>query len=113
MYILGIFLAILVSTSLLLHGIFAALGCLPSPKQAILTEREFFNVDYTLFMNAVFALVTIIFLALTLLKKKEAGTEHMHHHKHAKRSAGEKVLQGFAVAAILWLGGGLLAKVLF
>lgn len=111
MYILGIFLVILVSTSLILHGIFAGLGFLPNPKQAILTEREFFNFDFTFFMNISFMTVIIFFLALILFKKK-TETAHMHHHKSGKRNIGEKVLIGFSTVAILWVIGGLIAKAL-
>lgn len=111
MYILSVFLVILISTSLILHGIFAALGALPDPEQAILREREFFNVDFTLFMNAGFMIVFMIFLALVLLKNKNT-TGHMHHHKSGKRNIGEKALLFFSSVAILWLIGGLIAKVM-
>lgn len=60
LYILGVFLVVLVSTALLLHYGFAALGLLPEAGATrALTEREFFDLDYTLVLNLVFIVVSI------------------------------------------------------
>lgn len=56
LYILGVFLAVLVTTAMIMHYAFAATGMLPNPSAAkSVTEREFFAVDYTLFLNLAFA----------------------------------------------------------
>ena len=52
LYILAVFLIILVAASMTLHYGFAAAGWLPDPDVAKqVKKREFFKVDYTLFLN--------------------------------------------------------------
>ena len=52
-YIMGVFLSVLVATALLMHYGFAAFDLLPDPSSAKnVTDREFFKIDYTLFLNA-------------------------------------------------------------
>jgi len=101
-YILGVFLAILVSAALIMHYGFAAFDLLPDPSTAkSVTEREFFKVDYTLFLNAVFG-----FLSLTLLgwSVKKHGIPNSE-----KSRLSEKILFWLAMLAYLWLIGGLIA----
>jgi uncharacterized membrane protein YraQ (UPF0718 family) len=62
-YILGVFLLVLVTTALILHYGFALLGALPDPAGAkSVVERDFFAVDYKLFLNLVFLALSALFL---------------------------------------------------
>ena len=64
LYILGVFLVVLVTTAMILHYGFAALGFLPSAEQVrTVTDREFFAVDYTFWLNTCFAALSLGFLA--------------------------------------------------
>ncbi|GJL51323.1 MAG: membrane protein [Nitrospirales bacterium] len=101
LYILGVFLAVLVATALLLHYGFSVLGLLPDPSMAkSVTEREFFKVDYTLFLNVAFLAMSAGFLWWN--KTQNGG------HDMEDTSLGEKVLYWLAIAAFIWLIGGLL-----
>jgi uncharacterized membrane protein YraQ (UPF0718 family) len=100
LYILGVFLAILVATSVLLHYGFAALDLLPTadPQRSV-AQRDFFNWDYTLVLNAGFLVMSAVFL---LWRWKRDGLPS---------SAGgwvERLLFVLACAALTWLVGGLL-----
>src|SRR6056297_2305445 len=62
-YILAVFLAVLVTTALILHVGFDALGVLPDPGAArSVTDREFFHFDYTFFLNLGFIALSLAFL---------------------------------------------------
>ncbi len=104
-YILGVFLAVLVATALIMHYGFAAFDLLPDPSTAkSVTEREFFKVDYTLFLNALFGLVSMGFLGWSF--KKHGG------HSMGGDRISEKILFWLALLAYLWLAGGLVAAAL-
>ena len=63
LYILGVFLVVLVAAALLLHYGFAFLGLLPSAEQAkAVTEREFFAIDYTFWLNMAFLALGAVFV---------------------------------------------------
>jgi len=99
LYILGIFLAILVASALLMHYGFAALGILPESAAAkSVTNREFFAVDYTLFLNLLFIATSVVFL--------------VWHARHMGLPVGDSKLSDmilfvFACCGFVWLGVGL------
>lgn len=63
-YILAVFFAATVISALLLHYGFSALDLLPDPESARqVTDREFFKVDYTLFLNVAFVAMSAVFVA--------------------------------------------------
>jgi len=99
-YILGVFLTVLVATAILMHYGFALTGMLPDPSTAkSVTDREFFAVDYTLFLNAAFILLSLLFVAWKALTSGVAlkpGTD-----------LSERVLLGLSTAAFIWLAAGL------
>lgn len=100
LYVLGVFLVIIVAATLILHFGFAALGVLPEGGSTkSLAEREFFAVDYTLFLNAVFILLSLLFLGW---KVRDAGWD-----ASVGEDPGERILLGLATFALLWLGAGL------
>jgi uncharacterized membrane protein YraQ (UPF0718 family) len=104
LYILGVFFVILVATALLMHYGFAATGVLPDSSAAQqVTEREFFKIDYTLFFNVAFVLLSAIFL---LWKWKAAGFSFEGNNR-----VSEKVLFILALLAFFWLAVGLLIPV--
>lgn len=99
LYILGVFLVVLVATAMILHYGFAAFGLLPSADQVrTVTDREFFKLDYTFWMNVAFALLSLGFL---LWKIARSGWSFAI-------AAGyiEKALFGLAIAAYVWLAIG-------
>jgi len=100
LYILGIFLAVLIATAILLHYGFAAIGALPDSANAqSVTDRQFFGVDYTLFLNLAFLALSAFFL---VWKTKAAGFDTSLPDK-----LSEQVLVWLSVVALAWLVVGL------
>lgn len=98
-YILAVFLTVLIATALIMHYGFAAFDMLPDPSSAkSVTDREFFKVDYTLFLNALFAVISFGFLGW----KIKQGSGFMNSDRLT-----EKILFWLAMLAYLWLIGGL------
>ena len=104
LYILGIFLVVLVVTALTLHYAFSFTGMLPdSSTVERVTERQYFKVDYTLFLNVGFISVSAIFGYW-----KWANMGFMN----ATRQLTERILFWLALVALSWLIGGLALSVL-
>lgn len=100
LYIMGVFFVVLVVTALLLHYGFAVLGVLPSADQIrAVTDRTFFAIDYTFWLNLAFAVLSAFFVTW---KVQRSGFD-------ASVGAGalEKALFVLAMLAYLWLGVGL------
>lgn len=103
LYIMGVFLTVLIAAALLMHYGFSAFDMLPDPSSAKnVTDREFFKVDYTLFLNALFGLVSLGFLGWAF--KKHGG------HSMGNDKLSEKILFWLAMAAYLWLVGGIISS---
>ncbi|WDI30976.1 permease [Hyphococcus flavus] len=104
LYILGVFLVILVACAVILHFGFSFAGLLPDSASAnSVTDREFFKVDYTLFLNAGFLTMSGAFL---VWKWRTAG-----FMTSDKGTLSDRILRLFAWAAFLWLAGGLLVPI--
>ena len=104
LYILGVFLLALVATALILHYGFAFFDLLPSHedvKQVV--ERAYFKVDYTLFLNAGFILLSAGFV---IWKAKAYSFMTGHGGR-----LSEKILMVLASLSGLWLAGGVLVSV--
>ena len=102
LYILVVFLTVLIGTAILMHYGFSFVGMLPDSSTAkSVTDREFFNIDYTLFLNMGFLLMTAGFVGW---KMKGNG-----EHDMEQKSLGDKILFWLAIMALVWLIGGLLA----
>lgn len=100
LYILGVFLIALIGAALILHYSFAAFGVLPDGGKAqSVTDREFFKVDYTLFLNIAFALLSAVFL---VWKARTAG-----FRKIGGAAVTERVLLWLAGLSYVWLIAGL------
>lgn len=99
LYILGVFLVILVTSAVLLHYGFAAFGLLPDSTSARnITDREFFAVDYTLFLNLFFIVVSAVFL---FWRWREMGMPAGGH------TLSDRLLFVLACAGAIWLALGL------
>ena len=100
LYILGIFLLILVASALLLHYGFALFDLLPDPAGVEkITEREFFKVDYTLFLNLLFAALGLLFLGWRWKARGLPGLK--------TAALSDKILLGLAAMALAWLAIGI------
>lgn len=104
LYILAVFLCILVTTALLLHYGFLALDILPEPGVGkSVTERTYFKVDYTLFLNLGFLLLSAFFFVWRI---KTKGVPALNTD-----TLSEKILLVMAFLAIIWLVVGSLLPV--
>ena len=101
LYILAVFLVILVTAALLLHYGFAALDLLPNAEDAKkVVDREFFKVDFTLFLNIAFLCLSS---ALLVWRWKASG---LPGFKTA--TVKDWVLLVLAITALIWLVVGAL-----
>ena len=95
-YILGVFLALLVATATLMHYGFALTGMLPDPSTAkSVTDREFFSVDYTLFLNTAFIALSLGFVSWKAITSGIAWKPG--------KAVSERVLLTLSIVALLWL----------
>ena len=102
LYIMGVFLIILVSTSLLMHYGFSLAGLLPDASSAKdITEREFFKIDYSFYLNILFIFLTALSLYIFARKDNE---------KKSSSKLSEKVLFALALLSMAWLTGGVVVK---
>jgi len=112
-YILLVFLASLVASALCLHYGFAAFDLLPDPQAAKARQTEpaeRFGVDYTLFLNAAFLLVTagLAWLLLAGKKDHDGGGHGGHDHGGGGGSSWiDRVLLVLALGSYAWLAVGL------
>ncbi|WP_071544415.1 permease [Pseudodesulfovibrio hydrargyri] len=124
LYLVVVLLLALVATSVVLHYGFAAFDMLPKGGAGrIMADREFFAVDYTLFLNAAFAVLSGAFWLWKRAADRAAmagRTAHGSGHdgmdmphgsdhegmSHGSASLGDRLLFWFAMAAFAWLAGG-------
>ena len=102
-YILVVFLVSLVTSAVVLHYGFDLLGMLPSAESAkSVSDREFFKVDYTLFLNIGFGLVSALLVGWHLKSRDSQEGEGNDS------SVGEKILFFLSTVSLLWISGGFL-----
>lgn len=112
LYLLGLMLIGIVTASLVMHYTLAFMGLLPDFSSVTTPgDREFFKVNYQLFLNIIFLILTGVMLWLWKLSKQEHHG-HEHHDHGGGASLTDKVLKVLVVIAVLWLLGGLLAPLL-
>lgn len=110
-YILGVLLASLVASALLLHYGFAVFDLLP--QRGSISEQvqpsERFAIDYTFFLNLAFLSVTgiLVWLAFFREKNREKSNDHEHHQQENGTNWPDRLLTSLAYASFLWLAGGL------
>jgi len=103
--ILGVFLVVLVAAAVILHYAFALAGFLPDPAAvSSVTDRQFFAVDYTLFLNCASLALSAAFV---LWKMRSSG-----FNPSDTSTISERILRLLSLIAFLWLAGGLVAPVL-
>lgn len=105
LYIATIMFVSIVATALILTGGFGFLGIIPESGKAV-TDVVQFKVDYTFWMNLVFAVVAVGLIWLFLGHKRRHG--HMHH----EMEGDGPIKRAAAVFAITVLAAGLIALVL-
>lgn len=102
LFILAVFLIALVTSALLLHYGFSLAGLLPSGNAVTqVSDRDFFNVDYTLFLNVLAFAASVFFFAWSAFAK-----HGKHHHSHGGASLSDKFLRVFTALAFMWIAGG-------
>ncbi|PSN20164.1 permease [filamentous cyanobacterium CCP5] len=107
LYILAMLFVALVATSLVLHYGFSLLGWLPPVTTGGSSQGDRFALDYTFFLNLAFLAITGLLAGLGWSNQSKG-----HDHHHGSQSIVERVLFWLAMAAYLWLAGGLLTVVL-
>lgn len=101
LYILVVFLCILVASALLLHYGFAAVDLLPEAGSGkSVTGRDFFQVDYTLFLNLGFLALSLFFFGWRV---KSRGLPQLDTDK-----LSDQILLILALLALAWLAIGAL-----
>lgn len=108
-YILLLLLVSLVFTSLSLHYGFDFFDLLPESTKGSISDRTFFKIDYTFYLNIVFILITAIFAYFAFFRKVK--NDNKHNHEMADKGKLEVILKYLAVLAYLWLVGGLIVEV--
>ncbi len=108
LYIAGVMFAALVSASIILHYGFDIIGLLPEPSTfSSITERNFFKMDYSFWLNILFIVLTGGSLALK--HWGSSSEEHGHHHDHGSdESLIDKAVKWAAYLSFVWLGLGLI-----
>ena len=100
-YIMGIFILILVTTAIIMHYGFHVFGLLPNNNSVQkITDRQYFKIDYSFFLNCFFILMSGIFLLWTMLKNKI--------NTKKDPSFIEKILFIISCFAVFWLAIGVL-----
>ncbi|HBQ18500.1 MAG TPA: permease [Myxococcales bacterium] len=105
LYLIGVLFVVLVASALALHYGFAIAGMLPDPASAkSVTDRQHFSIDYGFFLNLGFLALSAVFL----------GWKWRHSGPPARNmgSPSERILFWLSMLALVWLGGGLAARLL-
>ena len=109
-YILGLLFGSLIAASLALHYGFSLLGLLPQNAGGGGSPESRFAIDYTFFLNLAFLGITGVLAWLRFGGRKKGDGHQGHHHHHGgNQSVVERVLLWLAIAAYVWLAGGLVA----
>ncbi|GLB50922.1 permease [Neptunitalea lumnitzerae] len=108
LFIMLLLFVSLIGASLVLYYGFEAFQLLPDPSQVTISSQEFFKVNYTLFLNIGFILLSGYLFYLAHVKYKDM----MYMKEMAPKSKVlEQVLRYAAIVCYVWLIGGLVVKV--
>tara|TARA_R110002050_G_scaffold49818_10_gene115582 strand:- start:7694 stop:8953 length:1260 start_codon:yes stop_codon:yes gene_type:complete len=109
LFILFLLFTSLVATSLLLHYGFAILNIIPEGTTNNITDKEHFRINYTLFLNLSFLVLSGVLIYLGFYQGKKVK----HHKEMAPKSALlEKGLKWVAIASYTWLSIGIVLKLI-
>ncbi|MBD3639173.1 MAG: permease [Crocinitomicaceae bacterium] len=107
LFILFMLFTALIVASIALHYSFDWIGILPDPQNMVTAEKSYFQVDYTLFMNLAFILLSGYLVYLGFFKRKDVK----HHKEMAPKSKLlESILGKISLACYLWLLIGISMK---
>lgn len=109
LYILVLLLFALILTSLSLHYGFDLLQLLPDSTKGSITDRTFFKIDYTFYLNLFFLIISGVFAYFAFFKK---DNKNEHDHEMADKGKLEIVLKYLAILSYLWLLGGVIVSLL-
>ena len=108
LYILMVLFLALVGTSLVLHYGFHFFEMVPDASGGKeISDREFFKLDYSFYLNLGFILVTGLMIWLSRVKKSSMD------HQMADKGWVEKLLFWLSMVAYGWLAIGLLIQFVF
>ncbi|HEA29149.1 MAG TPA: permease [Leeuwenhoekiella sp.] len=107
LFILFLLFTSLIGASLILHYSFDLLSILPDPSQVTISENNYFEINYTFFLNIAFLLISGYLIYLGFFKRKDI----MHMKEMAPKSKLlENILKYAALICYVWLAGGLIVK---
>lgn len=109
LYILVLLLFALILTSLSLHYGFDLLQLLPDSTKGSITDRTFFKIDYTFYLNLFFLIISGVFAYFAFFKE---DNKNEHDHEMADKGKLEIVLKYLAILSYLWLLGGVIVSLL-
>jgi len=107
-FILFLLFSALMVTSLLLHYGFDLLDMLPDPAKVSIQDAQHFGINYTLFLNLAFLLLSGYLVYLGFFKRKDV--EHHMSEMAPKSHLLERILKYAAFVSYIWLVGGLVIK---
>jgi len=107
-FILFLLFSALMVTSLLLHYGFDLLDMLPDPAKVSIQDAQHFGINYTLFLNLAFLLLSGYLVYLGFFKRKDV--EHHMSEMAPKSHLLESILKYAAFVSYIWLVGGLVIK---
>ncbi|WP_176085499.1 permease [Martelella sp. HB161492] len=83
LYIAGVMFVTMVAAGIVMDGAFSVLGLVPQTVPDIRTELTHFSIDYTFWLNIVFAIPAIWFfwIARNGAHAGHQDHDHMHHHE--------------------------------
>lgn len=111
LYIVGVFLAALVATAILMHYGFAILGLLPESTQVTtVAETQRFAIDYTFWLNLFFVGVTGIFAWLQFGGGRRKSRQQRQGGNGSDQSIADRLLFYLAIASYIWLAGGVIVS---
>ena len=116
LYILGVFLAALVVTALIMHYGFSVFGLLPQgggSQNATDTQR--FAIDYTFWLNLAFLAASGVLAWLRFgggqkKKRQHQGNGHSGKHGGGNQDLIERMLFWLAIASYIWLAIGVIVS---
>ncbi|MFL1013086.1 permease [Flavisericum labens] len=110
LFILFLLFMALIGTSLTLHYAFDLFNILPDPSQVKIQDSQYFKIDYTLFLNLAFLVISGYLIYLGFFKKKDV--EHSMSEMAPKSPIQENILKYTAFICYVWLVGGLIIKLI-
>lgn len=109
LFILLVLFISLFAAALALHYGFQWSGFLPDPDQVRIGERDFFKVDYTFYLNLVFAALSGILLYFGYKRYKDLS---YHKEMAPKSRVMERTLKILAFVSFFWVAAGVVLWIL-